>query len=198
MLPPVGSAIRLRIFSSVLLPAPLRPMIPTTSPGWTSNETPLNAQNVSASDALTSPVSRNRRNGDVIASVTASRNELARCDCAAPRRYDLLRSSTTIAGRLMVGRRGRWDRRSDQVGESTLGPAEVGEPEDEQGQRRDRRDRQRDGVPGRPQDRRPAGVDQAEHRIQRQDRVVAGWAGVPSGKITGLRYIMICIANATT
>ena len=37
--PSVGSVIRLRIFRSVLLPAPLRPMMPTTSPGWTSNET---------------------------------------------------------------------------------------------------------------------------------------------------------------
>ena len=33
----VGSVIRLRIFSSVLLPAPLRPMTPTASPCWTSD-----------------------------------------------------------------------------------------------------------------------------------------------------------------
>ena len=31
--PSVGSVMRDRIFSSVLLPAPLRPMMPTTSPG---------------------------------------------------------------------------------------------------------------------------------------------------------------------
>src|SRR5437763_10052517 len=38
---------RLRIFSSVLLPAPLRPMMPTTSPRLISNETSFSAQNVS-------------------------------------------------------------------------------------------------------------------------------------------------------
>ena len=43
--PPVGSTIRLRIFSSVDLPAPLRPTMPTTSPRPTSNETSLSAQN---------------------------------------------------------------------------------------------------------------------------------------------------------
>ena len=40
----VGSVMRLRIFSSVLLPAPLRPMMPTTSPGSTSNDTSRSAQ----------------------------------------------------------------------------------------------------------------------------------------------------------
>ena len=45
--PAVGSVIRLRIFSRVLLPAPLRPMMPTTSPCWTSKETSLRAQNSS-------------------------------------------------------------------------------------------------------------------------------------------------------
>ena len=38
-------AMRLGIFSRVLLPAPLRPIIPTTSPGWTSNDTSRRAQN---------------------------------------------------------------------------------------------------------------------------------------------------------
>ena len=47
--PRVGSVMRLRIFSSVLLPAPLRPMMPTTSPGCTSKLTSSSAQN--ASDA---------------------------------------------------------------------------------------------------------------------------------------------------
>jgi len=37
---------RVRILSSVLLPAPLRPMIPITSPRSTSNVTSLSAQNV--------------------------------------------------------------------------------------------------------------------------------------------------------
>src|ERR1700726_1895342 len=41
---------RVRIFRSVLLPAPLAPMIPTTSPCSISNETSLSAQNVSDVD----------------------------------------------------------------------------------------------------------------------------------------------------
>ena len=40
---------RLRILSRVLLPAPLRPMMPTTSPFWMSKSTSLSAQNVSVS-----------------------------------------------------------------------------------------------------------------------------------------------------
>ena len=42
---PVGSVMRERILSSVLLPAPLRPMMPTTSPSCTSNETSPNRPN---------------------------------------------------------------------------------------------------------------------------------------------------------
>src|SRR5207302_63753 len=44
--PSVGSVIRDRIFSSVLLPAPLWPMTPSTSPGATSTETSRRAQMV--------------------------------------------------------------------------------------------------------------------------------------------------------
>ena len=43
-LPSVGRVIRARIFSSVLLPAPLRPISPTTSPSFTSKLTSFNAQ----------------------------------------------------------------------------------------------------------------------------------------------------------
>src|SRR5262249_59036417 len=42
--PSVGSVIRLRIFSRVDLPAPLRPMIPTTSPRSISKEMSFRAQ----------------------------------------------------------------------------------------------------------------------------------------------------------
>ena len=45
-LPSVGSVMRERILSSVLLPAPLRPMMPTTCPGFTSKLTSRSAQNV--------------------------------------------------------------------------------------------------------------------------------------------------------
>ena len=42
--PPVGSVMRDRILSSVLLPAPFRPITPMTSPRLTSNETSRSAQ----------------------------------------------------------------------------------------------------------------------------------------------------------
>ncbi len=42
--PAVGSVMRERILSSVDLPAPLRPMMPMTSPGWTSKLTSRSAQ----------------------------------------------------------------------------------------------------------------------------------------------------------
>ena len=45
--PAVGSVMRLRILSRVLLPAPLRPMMPTTSPFMMSKDRSRKAQNVS-------------------------------------------------------------------------------------------------------------------------------------------------------
>src|SRR2546423_14420525 len=45
--PSVGAVMRERIFKSVDFPAPLRPMMPTTSPRLTSKETSFRAQNVS-------------------------------------------------------------------------------------------------------------------------------------------------------
>src|ERR1039458_8547525 len=45
--PEVGSVILLRILSNVDLPAPLRPMMPSTSPCLTSKETSFKAQNSS-------------------------------------------------------------------------------------------------------------------------------------------------------
>jgi len=56
--PAVGGVIRARILSSVVLPAPLRPMIPTVSPSATSNEMSRSAQNSSPSSARP----RRRRN----------------------------------------------------------------------------------------------------------------------------------------
>src|SRR3990170_5016951 len=43
--PRVGSVMRERILRRVLLPAPFRPMMPMTSPSFTSNETSSSAQN---------------------------------------------------------------------------------------------------------------------------------------------------------
>src|ERR1700751_6303855 len=45
--PSVGSVILLRIFSRVDLPAPFRPIMPTTSPCLTLNDTSLSAQKFS-------------------------------------------------------------------------------------------------------------------------------------------------------
>ena len=54
--PRVGCVIRDRIFSSVDLPAPLEPMIPTVSPLLISKETSLSAQMMSSSSV---PASEN-------------------------------------------------------------------------------------------------------------------------------------------
>ena len=98
----VGSVMRDRIFSSVLLPAPLRPMMPTTSPGWTSNETSCSAQkslhrHVAAADL---PEAAQRRRGHVGQrgrETSSSRSSRARAD----RR--LLSPSALIAGRHVMG-----------------------------------------------------------------------------------------------
>jgi hypothetical protein len=46
-LPVLGAAVPVISLSSVLLPAPLMPMMPTASPGWTSKSMPRNTQTVS-------------------------------------------------------------------------------------------------------------------------------------------------------
>ncbi len=69
--PSVGSVMRLRIFSSVLLPAPLRPMMPTTSPRLTSKQTSLRAQKELAWSIRPPP--ENARSGRVARFVRVSR-----------------------------------------------------------------------------------------------------------------------------
>jgi hypothetical protein len=68
--PEVGLTMRERIFSSVDLPAPLRPMMPTTSPGSASKLTSLSAQII-----LSRPGFRPRRRaaGDLKAVMSVSR-----------------------------------------------------------------------------------------------------------------------------
>jgi hypothetical protein len=53
----VGSVTRLKIFSKVDLPAPLRPMMPTRSPCLISKETSFKAQNSSLEGEWASAVS---------------------------------------------------------------------------------------------------------------------------------------------
>ena len=64
---------RERIFSSVLLPAPLRPMTPMTSPCATSSETSLSAQKCIVGGAALRAVEQ--RAGAVTALTTESRSE---------------------------------------------------------------------------------------------------------------------------
>ena len=68
-----------RIFSSVLLPAPFRPMMPTTSPGATLNDTSFSAQmqrrrGRSAEAAAGGPPD-SRRHDAAAASESVSRSE---------------------------------------------------------------------------------------------------------------------------
>ena len=74
--PSVGSTIRLRIFSSVDLPAPLRPTMPTTSPRSTSKQTSFSAQNGWSSGSLLAPGPFE----DIHAGAEACRRRLSRSD----------------------------------------------------------------------------------------------------------------------
>ncbi len=80
--PVVGSVIRDRIFSSVLLPAPFRPMIPTTSPGFTSKDTSFSAQIESSTTSFPFEFFlariRSPRSGALIPSVNVSPKVLYR------------------------------------------------------------------------------------------------------------------------
>src|ERR1044072_8603398 len=78
---------RLRIFSSVLLPAPLRPMMPTTSPFLISNETSFSAQNVSFFARFSGFLRR--------ASIVSARVECFSWSCTIM--YDLPRPRTETA-----------------------------------------------------------------------------------------------------
>ena len=84
---------RERILSSVLLPAPLRPMMPTTSPRLISKDTSRNAQNSSLGEAA----SGRRFHGARSVSASVSRRALyCRPSCRAPRTYRFPRFSTWI------------------------------------------------------------------------------------------------------
>ena len=92
--PAVGSVIRERIFSSVLFPAPFRPMIPTTSPRRTSKDTSRRAQ-IEVSGVPFRKL-RMRRMGAPSAPIIASRR--VRCRTwLAPIRYTFDKPSTRIA-----------------------------------------------------------------------------------------------------
>src|SRR5438270_2931677 len=109
-----------RIFSSVLLPAPLRPTMPTTSPGATEKVTPFSAQSMGA--AVPFPpesAPRIRRHAPAGASTSVSRSDpYVNAPRGAPRRYRLPIPSIRIA--------------SDDIGEGVFHPLEKEETADEQ------------------------------------------------------------------
>src|SRR5919197_1621936 len=99
---------RERIFSRVLLPAPLRPTMPRTSPCLTPNETSRSAQMVSA-DPRPLASRRIARTAPESASLAASRRLREAPRCRAPMAYCLLkrwtRTATSLIGSHDVGKR---------------------------------------------------------------------------------------------
>ena len=156
--PVVGGVIRDRIFSSVLLPAPLRPMMPTTSPaphlerdvlegpenvvlGSSRSCEPTHAADTGAATVLHERVAERRS--------SAPGADRARTSCRAARRGSPFRISF-----------------SDDIGEDPLHAAEVEHPGDEdhrghdraRGDQRSRARRARRGAPnGSPRRRPPSG-----------------------------------------
>src|SRR5262249_60501975 len=98
----------------VLLPAPLRPIMPTTSPGCTENETSLSAQNSELVRERLSPPRLFRKRAK---SCSTSSRMVWALNC--PRLYRLERFSTSIMGRDM---RGRCCRALDRVYKGLLDP----------------------------------------------------------------------------
>src|SRR5262249_9972207 len=120
---------RERILSSVDLPAPLRPMTPTTSPGATSRLTSFSAQIVFSDHPFRRNLASGARNV-----LTIESRSVGNDSCRAPMRYCLLKSSTLMIGlinqplsttdpasRLTVKRQTY----SNYVGERALHPFEV-------------------------------------------------------------------------
>src|SRR5688572_23397983 len=162
MLPVVGSTMRERILSSVLLPEPLRPMIPTTSPCATSNETSSSAQKRSgACRWLRRP---NDRPTPRTLSTSASR--IVRWVARAPSWYCLPRFATRMAG---------WSSTdaatSDDIGERPFHASEEERPADEQCRCRECRDEDHGSWPGRRSEQCPAkAFHDPDHRVQRVKR----------------------------
>src|SRR5919198_4044066 len=150
--PRVGSVIRERTRRSVVLPAPFRPMIPSTSPSRTSKETSSSAQMCSRG---VRPVRSVRR------PCTRWSRSVSIAECICPIRYCFERPTTSMAMLVVVS--------SDQVGEVALDAAEVPEP----AQHHRDRDAEADGVDvvvrkAAPQHRPAEAVDHPGHRVERQ------------------------------
>src|SRR5436190_4877350 len=161
--PSVGAVTRERTFSSVVLPAPLRPTTPSTSPCSTSSDTSRSAQNaVSGSGRVSSRWPR--RNGRVMPSHSTSVRRPWSCSLV-PILYCFDRPSIRMAGAVTTA--------LDDVGERTLGPPEVAEPHRQEqrdchDRHSDHRERGRFAADGRP----PEEPDDADHRVERVDVAV--------------------------
>src|SRR5437588_4056340 len=149
--PRVGSVIRERIRSSVVLPAPFRPMLPRTSPSRTWKETSSSAQMRSRG---VRPVRSVRR------PCTRWSRSVSIAECICPIRYCFERPTTSMARLVIVP--------SDQVGEVALDTTEVPDP----AQHHPERDAEADGVDvvvrkAAPQHGPAEAVDHPGHRVQR-------------------------------
>src|SRR5271157_5042895 len=160
--PSVGSVIRERIFSSVLFPAPLRPMIPTTSPGRTSNDTSFNAQNGGfCSERFLRP--SNALRGADASLLSWSRRVVYRSR-GPPSRYSLPRPSTRTASSLIPSR---------HIGKGSFHPPEVKQAAGQQDQHHPGGDSHHSPVRGVGiQERPPEALHDPGHRVETIEQAV--------------------------
>ncbi len=120
--PVVGGVMRERILSSVLLPAPLRPMMPSVAPDTTSNETSRSDHSVFASSPLSrrSPERRERLRGSRDGRPRERRGERLSKGVRGGRFTELVALSESGGTDDDVGPHG-----SDDVGERALRSPEV-------------------------------------------------------------------------
>src|SRR5688500_3785506 len=153
--PEVGSVTPERIFRSVVFPAPLRPMIPSTSPRGTSKLTPPRAASSPCSGRA---VPRARWSAERPPRTIASRR-LPWSTSRSPRRYVLLRSRTESA-------------RSDDVCKDALQPLEVDEPGHEDDEPAQAGEAHLPELRPHPAEHRPAEpLDGTRHRVEPVERL---------------------------
>ena len=153
--PSVGSVMCESTLSSVLLPAPLRPMIPSTSPCLTSRSTSLSAQS-SSEVCVAAPGWRMRSSGRLAACTSVSRSVRYACALAA----DAVHLAETD------GAQGDVAHRLHHIGEHALHALEVEQAAEEQ--HHDHGDRDPHVAAGELlTEQRPAkAADHAGHRVQ--------------------------------
>ena len=170
MRPWVGSVMRLRIFRSVLLPAPLRPMMPTTSP-----LADFKAHILQRPELFSFRGRGVSAGGPAERCSKRTRQRLAECLAAlaiAADEYCFERCSTLIAmGSLvcMIDRRVRSNRASltsNDVGEPALNPLEIGNADDKQTHRHAGRNCKSEEIERLSQKDCAESLDQSRHRVE--------------------------------